>query len=266
MRSATRRHSPSPASVVYEAVASGATTIVDYYRHPGALGRGSGREIGVRAVLCGRIMDTTSASLAAGRRRHDSAVGAAMLAESLALIARWSGKADGRLRCDLAPHAPDTCGPETAVARCLGGGSARLPGAHALVPEPARSRLCTRSVTDEARWRRWPRAGLLHGQVDCRALHPHDRRGHPWGGRRRNRHRPLAGRQPRFGPDCNRFSTWRQRARASTLCTDTKSGDLFEAMRAAIASARVRGAEYEPKAPDVPALGDDRRRIGPSPR
>ena len=36
-----------------------------------------------------------------------------------------------------------------------------------------------------------------------------------------------------------------------TLCTDTKSGDLFEAMRAAIASARVRGAEYEPKAPDV---------------
>ena len=47
---------------VYEAVASGATTIVDYYRHPGALAEATA-EIGVRAVLCGRIMDTTSASL-----------------------------------------------------------------------------------------------------------------------------------------------------------------------------------------------------------
>jgi len=34
------------------------------------------------------------------------------LSKGLKLIDEWDGKADGRITCDLAPHAPDTCTPE----------------------------------------------------------------------------------------------------------------------------------------------------------
>ena len=233
---------------VYEAVASGATTIVDYYRHPGALAEAAA-EIGVRAVLCGRIMDTTSASLAAGRRTHDPAVGAAMLAESLDLIARWSGKADGRLRCDLAPHAPDTCGPET-----LSRVASEADRLGCLV----HTHLCqSRHEVDYVRDRdgRSPvetmaAAGLLHDRlIAAHCIHMTAADIHGAG---------AAGIAVAHSPVGNlasgRTAPILDLAAAGariTLCTDTKSGDLFEAMRAAIASARVRGAEYEPKAPDV---------------
>lgn len=233
---------------VYEAVASGATTIVDFYRHPGALAEAAA-EIGVRAVLCGRIMDTTSARLAAGRTRHDPAVGAAMLAESLDLIARWSGGADGRLRCDLAPHAPDTCGPET-LARV----AAEADRLGCLV----HTHLCqSRREVDHVRDRdgRSPvqtlaAAGLLHDRLiaaHCIHMTAAD-----------VREAGAAGIAVAHSPVGNlasgRIAPILDLAAAGariTLCTDTKSGDMFEAMRAAIASARVRGAEYEPKALDV---------------
>jgi 5-methylthioadenosine/S-adenosylhomocysteine deaminase len=40
-----------------------------------------------------------------------------------------------------------------------------------------------------------------------------------------------------------------------TLCTDTKSGDMFEAMRTAVAVARIRGAGYEMDAATALAWG-----------
>ena len=233
---------------VYEAVASGATTIVDYYLHPGALAEAA-VEIGVRAVLCGRIMDTTSAGLASGHRRHDPAVGASLLAESLDLIARWSGAADGRLRCDLAPHAPDTCGPET-LARV----AAEADRLGCLV----HTHLCqSRQEVDYVRERdgqspveTMAAAGLLHDRLiaaHCIHMTAADVRDAGAAG-------IAVAHSPVGNLASGRAAPILDLAAAGariTLCTDTKSGDMFEAMRAAIASARVRGAEYEPKAPDV---------------
>ena len=233
---------------IYEAVASGATTIVDYYRHPGALAEAAA-EIGVRAVLCGRIMDTTSAGLAAGHRIHDPAVGAAMLSESLELITRWNGKADGRLRCDLAPHAPDTCGPET-----LSRVASEADRLDCLV----HTHLCqSRHEVGHVRERdgcspveTLDEAGLLHDRlIAAHCIHMTAADIHRAG---------AAGIAVAHSPVGNlasgRTAPILDLAAAGariTLCTDTKSGDMFEAMRGAIASARVRGAEYEPKAPDV---------------
>ena len=233
---------------IYEAVASGATTIVDYYRHPGALAEAAA-EIGVRAVVCGRIMDTTSAHLAAGRTRHDPAVGAAMLAESLDLIAQWNGKADGRLRCDLAPHAPDTCGPETL---------SRVAAEADRLGCPVHTHLCqSQHEVDYVRERdgRSPAetlaaAGLLNDRlIAAHCIHMTAADIHGAG---------AAGIAVAHSPVGNlasgRTAPILDLAEAGariTLCTDTKPGDMFEAMRAAIATARVRGAEYEPKALDV---------------
>ena len=233
---------------VYETVAAGATTMVDYYRHPGALAEAAA-EIGVRAVLCGRIMDTASAGLDAGRRRHDPAVGAAMLEESLDLISRWNGKADGRLRCDLAPHAPDTCGPET-LTRVAAEAVRRGCLVH--------THLCqSRQEVDYVRERdgRSPvetmaAAGLLHDRlIAAHCIHMTDADIERAG---------AAGIAVAHSPVGNLASgraapilALEAAGARITLCTDTKSGDLFEAMRAAVASARIRGAEFEPKAPDV---------------
>ena len=233
---------------VYETVAAGATTMVDYYRHPGALAEAAA-EIGVRAVVCGRIMDTASAGLAAGRRRHDPALGATMLEESLALISRWHGRAEGRLRCDLAPHAPDTCGPETL---------ARVASEAKRLGCLVHTHLCqSRQEVDYVRERdgRTPvetmaTAGLLDDRtVAAHCIHMTDadidRAGaagvavahSPVGNLASGRSAPIL--------------DLKAKGARITLCTDTKSGDMFEAMRAAVASARIRGAEFEPKAREV---------------
>lgn len=233
---------------VYEAVASGATTLVDYYLHPGALAEAA-VEIGVRAVLCGRIMDTTSARLAAGRTRHDPAVGAAMLAESLELIARWSGKADGRLRCDLAPHAPDTCGPET-LSRVASEADRLGCLVHTHLCQSRREVDYVRERDGRSPVQTLAAAGLLHDRlIAAHCIHMSAVDVSEAG---------AAGIAVAHSPVGNlasgRTAPILDLAAAGariTLCTDTKSGDMFEAMRAAIATARVRGAEYEPKALDV---------------
>jgi 5-methylthioadenosine/S-adenosylhomocysteine deaminase len=233
---------------VYEVLAAGATTIVDYYRHPAALAEAAA-ELGVRAVVCGRIMDVTSGGLAQGERVHERAVGEAMLAESLDLIDAWDGKADGRIRCDLAPHAPDTCAPAL-LAEVAAQAARRGCVLHThlcqstLEVDYVMSRDgCSPVETVEA-------AGLLHERlIAAHCIHMTGADVARAG---------AAGIAVAHAPIGNLAS-----GRAApildleaagariTLCTDTKSGDLFESMRAAIASARIRGAAFEPKARDV---------------
>jgi 5-methylthioadenosine/S-adenosylhomocysteine deaminase len=93
---------------MYELLRAGCTTVVDYYRYPSACARAAA-ELGLRAVIAGRVHDADPAALAVGRYEHKTAVGAASLAENAALIERWNGHDEGRIRCDWAPHAPDTC-------------------------------------------------------------------------------------------------------------------------------------------------------------
>ncbi len=233
---------------VFEALAAGATTIVDYYLHPSALAEAAA-EIGVRAVVCGRIMDVDSGMLAGGERAHDPGLGERHLRESLDLIDAWDGRADGRLRCDLAPHAPDTCSPRLlaevgAEARRRG----RMLHTHlcqsALEVDYVRHRDgCSPVETLEA-------AGVLDERLlAAHCIHMSDADVARAGGARiAVAHSPVGNlASGRAAPILDL-----QAAGARiTLCTDTKSGDLFEAMRAAIASARIRGARYEPKAPEV---------------
>ena len=91
-----------------ELLCAGCTTVVDYYRRPAALAQAA-VDSGLRAFIGGRIMDADSAELAAGRLRSDTAHGTQTLRDSMDLIARWDGAADGRVQCLHAPHAPDTC-------------------------------------------------------------------------------------------------------------------------------------------------------------
>jgi 5-methylthioadenosine/S-adenosylhomocysteine deaminase len=233
---------------VFEALAAGSTTQVDYYRHPAVLAQAA-EEIGTRAVVCGRIMDVSSGGLAGGTRRHDPAVGELMLRESLDLIDAWDGAAGGRIRCDLAPHAPDTCSPAllAAVSQKAARRGKRL---HTHLCQSALEVDYVRERDGHGPVEALQTAGMLHERlVAAHCIHMDEtdvaRAGaagiavahSPIGNLASGRAAPildLEGAGARI-----------------TLCTDTKSGDLFEAMRAAIASARMRGAGYEPKAEKV---------------
>ena len=148
-----------------------------------------------------------------------------------------------------------------AVASRRGGGPARLPGAHAPVPEPARSRPCTRTRRTQPGGDDGG-GGAAARQADCRALHPHDGRGRPSSGGRRNRRRPLAGRQPRFGPDCADSRSGRGgRAHHALHRHEIRRHVRGDACRHRLCPRPRRRVRAQ--GTRRPALGDDRRRIGP---
>lgn len=93
----------------YELLRAGSTTVVDYYLHPKALARAL-VEIGLRGVVGGRILDVDMDAVArGGEHRHDPAIGRATLDEAMDLATACADHPSGRIRCDLAPHVPDTC-------------------------------------------------------------------------------------------------------------------------------------------------------------
>src|SRR5471030_2614918 len=75
---------------MYELLRAGCTTVVDFYRYPGACARAAA-ELGVRAVIAGRVHDAEPGALATGRYDHSRAIGEASLAENAELIERWNG-------------------------------------------------------------------------------------------------------------------------------------------------------------------------------
>lgn len=226
----------------YELLRFGSTTVVDYYRHPEACARAHA-EAGLRAVVAGRIHDADPAALARGEWRYDPAIGQATLRENLDLIARWDGYDGGRIRCGLAPHAPDTCSRELLeeVAR-LGAGSDRVLHTHLAQSQGEIAQVERRDgrrpveLLDEV--------GLLGPRLVA---------GHCiWLGPEEITRVGRAGVRVAHAPIGNAASGMIAPIRALeaagaliTLGTDTKSGDLFEGMRMAIAAARLRGAGHE---------------------
>ncbi|MCX7366912.1 MAG: amidohydrolase family protein [Alphaproteobacteria bacterium] len=93
---------------MYELLRAGCTTVVDFYRYPSACARAAS-ELGLRAVIAGRVHDAEPGALATGKYDYSRAIGEASLKENAELIERWNGHDEGRIRCDWAPHAPDTC-------------------------------------------------------------------------------------------------------------------------------------------------------------
>ncbi len=221
----------------YELLRAGSTTAVDYYLHPKALAEALD-EIGLRGVVGGRILDVDMTGVArGGDRRHDPAIGRATLDEAMDFAATYADHPSGRIRCDLAPHAPDTCSP--ALLREIRDLAEDAEGC--IHTHLAQSR-------DEVEWVR-ARDGLSPVELldDCGLLDERLVAAHcifldPPDVARAGAsgltvaHAPIG--NLRAGNVAPVLDLEAAGARIA-LCTDTMSGDLFEAMRTAIAAARI---------------------------
>lgn len=222
---------------VYEMLRNGCTTIVDFYRYPQALAKAHG-EIGTRAIVAGRIHDADPEALTQRRYEYSAACADATIRENADLIAAYDGHDDGRIRCDWAPHAPDTCSDDCLreVARAAAGSRGNL-----------HTHLCQSTVEVEqvrSRSGRTPPQALAEaGLLDRRLIAAHcihvDPSDHGLLG--------AAGITMAYTPIGNaktgRIAPAYELEQAGvtiTLCTDTFSGDVFEAMRWGISMQRIR--------------------------
>jgi len=221
---------------MYELLRAGCTTVVDYYRYPSSCARAAA-ELGVRAVIAGRVHDADPAALAVGRYEHKVEVGKASLRENAELIERWNGHDGGRIRCDWAPHAPDTCSDDLLrevgrLAEAHGGNLhthlAQLPIEVEAVQ--ARSGMTPARLLDKlgllnerliaAHCIHMERADIeLCGKAGITVAHA------PIGNAKGGRIAPIV--------------ELRDAGARIALCTDTFSGDLIEAMRWSIAMQRI---------------------------
>ncbi|TAJ91730.1 MAG: N-ethylammeline chlorohydrolase [Reyranella sp.] len=221
---------------MYELLRAGCTTVVDYYRYPSSCARAAA-ELGLRAVIAGRVHDADPAALAVGRYEHRTEVGQASLRENAELIERWNGHDGGRIRCDWAPHAPDTCSDDLLrevgrLAEAHGGNLhthlAQLPIEVEAVQ--ARSGMTPARLLDKlgllnerliaAHCIHMERADIeLCGKAGITVAHA------PIGNAKGGRIAPIV--------------ELRDAGARIALCTDTFSGDLIEAMRWSIAMQRI---------------------------
>jgi 5-methylthioadenosine/S-adenosylhomocysteine deaminase len=222
---------------VMELLCAGSTTIVDYYRYPDALAQAAD-ELGIRAIVGGRIMDVDTADLAQGKFTNDRALGESTLADAMALTEKWDGRPNNRISTVLAPHAPDTCSLEllreiSKLAEQTG------KQVHTHLAQSQLEMEFVGSLYSRTSAELLDETGLLTDKLvaaHCIFLTSSDiaRLG-------QNRvvvaHAPIG--NAAFGAAAPIHDLLSAGARI-TLCTDTKSGDMFEAMRMAIASARWR--------------------------
>jgi len=221
---------------LFEMLRNGCTTVVDFYRYPMALARAAS-ELGIRAVVAGRVHDADPAGLSQGRYDYKTKIGERSLRENAALIERWDGHDGGRLRCDWAPHAPDTCSDDLLrevkkLVDAHGGNVhthlSQLPGEVAAVQ--ARSGLTppqlldTLGLLDE----KLIAAHCLHLEGDDIALCGRSKMTvayAPIGNAKGGRIAPIM--------------ELRDAGARIALCTDTFSGDMIEAMRWGLSMQRI---------------------------
>ncbi|NQW08538.1 MAG: amidohydrolase [Alphaproteobacteria bacterium] len=220
-----------------ELLCQGCTTVVDFYNRPDPLARAMA-ESGLRGFVGGRIMDVDTAALANGRFETRPDLGEATLADNLDVIARWDGRADGRLRCVLGPHAVDTCSPELMrrVAD-LANSDGRIVHTHLAQSKIEVERVQTRygkrssDILDEV--------GLLNDRLiaaHCIHLDADEIKRIAESGTF-VAHAPTGN---ATGGEIAPIVDLMEAGARITLCTDSKSGDMFETMRAAIKVARIR--------------------------
>ena len=227
-----------------EMLMAGATTIVDYYARPEPLARAA-EELGVRAVLGGRIMDVDTAELAMGRFRRDAALGRRTLEEAVDLVEQHEGR--GRIRTLLAPHAPDTCSRELLVEIVALAGTLSRDAPLQIHTHLAQSSLEVLHVREREGMspvELLEETGVLSASLvaaHCIFLDEDDIS-------RLGRHGTIVAHAPIGNAAAGNAAPILALRRAGariTLCTDSKSADLFEAMRMAIATARWKaGGEF----------------------
>ena len=93
-----------------EAIRSGTTTLVDPFRHVVTYA-GAMADTGLRLWLSESCADIDTRKIRFGAYGVDEAFGAAFLERAEALVAGWHGARGGRVRCQVAAHAPDNCSP-----------------------------------------------------------------------------------------------------------------------------------------------------------
>jgi 5-methylthioadenosine/S-adenosylhomocysteine deaminase len=201
----------------------------------------------VRAVIAGRVHDAEPGSLADGTHRYSTAIGQASLEENAELIERWNGHDGGRIRCDWAPHAPDTCSDDLLrevkkLADAHGGNVhthlSQLPAEIEAVK--ARTGLTPPQLMDKL--------GLLNEKLIAAHCIHMDRADIELCGKSRMTvaHAPIGNAKGgRIAP----ILELQEAGARIALCTDTFSGDLIEAMRWAISMQRInrQGNVLDPK-------------------
>lgn len=232
----------------FEMLRAGATTVVDYFRHPLALAQAAD-EAGLRAVIGGRIHDADTEALSQGRYEHRPAIGAATLRETFDLLESPVIRNNPRLRADFAPHAADTCSipllKEVADAVARHGGNV-----HTHLAQSRAEIAHVRQRDGRAPHEAFAEAGLLDSRLvaaHCVFLEADEVAAVGRAGM-------VVAHAPHQNLMAGNVAPIRDLEAAGariTLCTDTRSADLFEAMRLAIGSARIRQRGFEPKAGPV---------------
>jgi 5-methylthioadenosine/S-adenosylhomocysteine deaminase len=209
---------------------------MDFYRYPSSCARAAS-ELGVRAVIAGRVHDAEPGTLADGKHVYNRAIGNASLKENAELIEHWNGHDRGRIRCDWAPHAPDTCSDDLLrevkkLADAHGGNVhthlSQLPAEIEAVK--ARTGLTPPQLMDKL--------GLLNDRLIAAHCIHMDQSDIELCGRSKMTvaHAPIGNAKGgRIAPIMELMEAGARIA----LCTDTFSGDLIEAMRWAISMQRI---------------------------
>jgi len=221
----------------YEMMRSGSTTIMDFYRHPCSLARAHAA-LGTRAVIAGRVHDADPDALAQGRYVHADRVGEETLAQNAELIARWNGHDGGRIRCDWAPHAVDTCS-DALLARIARLADAHGGNIHTHLAQSAKEAEVVHERTGKGPARALLDAGLLNARTiaaHCIHLDPGEIALAGQAGIT-VAHSPIG--NAKSGMVAPILALEAAGARI-TLCTDTMAGDMVEVLRWAVAMQRVR--------------------------
>ncbi|MCC7283348.1 MAG: amidohydrolase family protein [Acetobacteraceae bacterium] len=93
-----------------EAIRSGATTLVEPFRHLPSFA-GAMADTGLRLWLSESCADIDTRKIRFGDYSIDEAFGRVFLERTEALVEAWHGARDGRVKCQIAAHAPDNCSP-----------------------------------------------------------------------------------------------------------------------------------------------------------
>ena len=91
-----------------EALRFGTTTITENYE--GAIDIAPAiQKLGMRGVLSENVNDAVMLEIRKGRYEFSEEQGERQLQNAVDLVERWHGAEDGRILCQMAAHAPDTC-------------------------------------------------------------------------------------------------------------------------------------------------------------
>lgn len=220
-----------------EALLSGSTLICDHFVHADAT-LDAIADLGLRVHASWRVHDVDFARVAQGEWRFDPAIGSDLLLRTLDLHARWNGANNGRIRVQMAAHAPDTCSPaflrtlgEEADARSMHVNTHLAQSRVEVERVKASTGLTPAELLEEC--------GLLNDRLlatHCLYVEDAD-----------IARLARAGAHAVHVPKCNAASgrlaptpKLKEAGVNLALCTDTQHGDMVEAMRWALATARIQ--------------------------